>query len=163
MHGIRYLDIRVGYYRATEPQFWVNHGISRQQPLNKILRQVRDFVLETNEIVIFDVQEFPVGFGKSMDIHRKLVRYIQSELGELLVDPSVGWEVKLEQIWQFRRNIIFAYDHVEIVHEFPSLVFQSVQQRWGNVQTLIDLKRYLAPAGHSFTLLVLVNNDPFLN
>lgn len=61
MHGIRYLDIRVGYYRATEPQFWVNHGISRQQPLIKVLRQVRDFVLETNEIVIFDVQEFPVG------------------------------------------------------------------------------------------------------
>lgn len=61
MHGVRYLDIRVGYYRATEPQFWVNHGISRQQPLIKVLRQVRDFVLETNEIVIFDVQEFPVG------------------------------------------------------------------------------------------------------
>lgn len=61
MHGVRYLDIRVGYYRGTEPQFWVNHGISRQQPLNKVMRQVRDFVLETNELVIFDVQEFPVG------------------------------------------------------------------------------------------------------
>lgn len=60
MHGVRYLDIRVGYYRSLEPQFWVNHGISRQQPLNKIMRQVRDFVLETNELVIFDVQEFPV-------------------------------------------------------------------------------------------------------
>lgn len=61
MHGVRYLDIRVGYYRATDPPFWVNHGISRQQPLMKILQQVRDFVMETNEIVIFDVQEFPVG------------------------------------------------------------------------------------------------------
>lgn len=70
-----------------------------------------------------------VGFGKSMDVHRKLVRYIQSELGELLVDPSAGWEVKLEQIWKTRRNIILAYDHIEIVNEFPSLVFQSVQQR----------------------------------
>lgn len=61
MHGVRYLDIRIGYYRATEPQFWVNHGISRQQPLAKILRQTRDFVLETDEIIIFDIQEFPVG------------------------------------------------------------------------------------------------------
>lgn len=87
-----------------------------------------------------------------MDIHRKLVRYIQTELSELLVDPSAGWDVKLEQIWQSRRNIILAYDHIEIVHEFPSLVFQSVQQRWGNVQTLPELKRYLTPAGHSFTL-----------
>lgn len=61
MHGIRYLDIRIGHYRATQPPFWVNHGISRQQPLNEILTQVRDFVLETNELVIFDIQEFPVG------------------------------------------------------------------------------------------------------
>lgn len=87
-----------------------------------------------------------------MDIHRKLVRYIQTELGELLVDPAGGWEVKLEQIWQARRNIILAYDHVEVVHEFPSLVFQSVQQRWGNCQTLSELKRFLTPAGHSFAL-----------
>ncbi|XP_031627031.1 PI-PLC X domain-containing protein 1 [Contarinia nasturtii] len=151
-HGIRYLDIRVGYYRATDPQFWINHGISRQQPFINALHQVRDFVLETNEIVIFDVQEFPVGFGKSLDIHRKLVRYIQKELGELLVDPSGGWEVKLEQIWQNRRNIILAYDHIEMVNEFPSFIFQSVQQRWGNCQNLADLKRFLAPSGHSFTL-----------
>lgn len=61
MHGVRYLDIRVGYYRSSDPQFWVNHGISRQQPLAKVLRQVKDFVLATNEIVIFDIQEFPVG------------------------------------------------------------------------------------------------------
>lgn len=61
MHGVRYLDIRVGYYRASQPQFWVNHGITRQQSLTKVLQQVKDFVLETNEIVIFDVQEWPVG------------------------------------------------------------------------------------------------------
>lgn len=61
MHGVRYLDIRIGYYRGAETQFWVQHGISRQQPLDKIMRQVRDFVMETNELVIFDVQEFPVG------------------------------------------------------------------------------------------------------
>lgn len=61
MHGVRYLDIRIGYYRATQPVFWVNHGITRQQSLTKVLQQVRDFVTETNEIVIFDVQEWPVG------------------------------------------------------------------------------------------------------
>lgn len=92
------------------------------------------------------------GFGKTLDIHRKLVHYIQTELGELLVDPSAGWDIKLEQIWQTRRNILLGYDHLAIVQEFPSLVFQSVQQRWGNCQNMADLKRYLAPHGHSFTL-----------
>lgn len=81
-----------------------------------------------------------------------MVRYIQKELGELLVDPSGGWEVKMEQIWQSRRNIILAYDYTEVVHEFPSLVFQSVQQRWGNCQNLADLRKFLAPSGHSFAL-----------
>ena len=61
MHGVRYLDIRIGHYRSADPPFWVNHGISRQQPLNEVLNQVRNFVTETNEIVIFDFQEFPVG------------------------------------------------------------------------------------------------------
>lgn len=61
MHGVRYLDIRIGYYRAMQPKFWVNHGITRQQSLEKVLQQVKDFVMETNEIVIFDIQEWPVG------------------------------------------------------------------------------------------------------
>lgn len=61
MHGIRYLDIRIGFYRSYEPQFWINHGISRQQPLIQIIQQVKEFVQLTNEIIIFDIQEFPVG------------------------------------------------------------------------------------------------------
>lgn len=109
------------------------------------------FSLKAN-VHIFSFYDFK-DFGKSMDIHRKLVHYIQREIGELLVDPQMaGWDIKLEQIWQSRRNILLGYDHHQIVNEFPSLVFQSVQQRWGNCQNLADLKRYLAPVGHSFTL-----------
>lgn len=157
MHGVRYLDIRIGYYRSSEIHFWVNHGISRQQPLEKVLQQVRDFVMDTDEIVIFDVQEFPVGFGKKLDIHRRLVRYIHSEIGELLVDPSMTWDVKLENIWQNKRNIILSYDFVAVVQEFPSILFQSVQQRWGNVQSLEDLKSYLAPRSNMFTMQVFLD------
>lgn len=80
------------------------------------------------------------------------MRYIQTEIGELLVDPTHGWEVKLETIWQLKRNIILSYDHYDIVNEFPAFLFQSVQQRWGNCQNLSDLKRFLSPAGHSFVL-----------
>lgn len=152
MHGVRYLDVRVGYYRATQPQFWVNHGITRQQPLDRVLRQVKDFVLDTDEIVIFDIQEFPVGFGRNLDVHRKLVHHIHSEIGELLVDPSVSWDTTLDRVWQSKRNIILSYDYVAVVQEFPSILFQSVQQRWGNVQKLADLKRYLAPKANVFTM-----------
>lgn len=61
MHGVRYLDIRVGYYRNSEEKFFIYHGITKQRPLQEVINQVRDFVLETNEIVIFGLKEFPVG------------------------------------------------------------------------------------------------------
>lgn len=63
MHGVRYLDIRIGYissYRGND-EFKVVHGRDNQKPLSIVLKQVRDFVQETNEIVIFDIQEFPFG------------------------------------------------------------------------------------------------------
>lgn len=72
VHGIRYLDIRVGYYRSNNEKFWANHGISRLHPLSDILRQVKEFIDATNEIVILDFQEFPVGFGRGTDIHKQL-------------------------------------------------------------------------------------------
>lgn len=61
LHGARYLDIRVGYYRPTEEKFFIYHGITKQRPLKEVIQQVKDFVLETNEIVIFGLKEFPVG------------------------------------------------------------------------------------------------------
>uniref|UniRef100_A0A1L8DJ49 Putative glycosylphosphatidylinositol-specific phospholipase c n=2 Tax=Nyssomyia neivai TaxID=330878 RepID=A0A1L8DJ49_9DIPT len=142
MHGIRYLDIRVGYYRATK-QFWANHGIARLHPLRDILQQVKDFVKETNELVIVDIQEFPVGFGKTKDIHRLLVNFLHQELGEVLVDPDITWRGTLKDIWATKRNVILAYDKSSVVYEFGSIVFESVEHKWPNRQTLDELRKYL--------------------
>lgn len=143
MHGIRYLDIRVGYYKFMKPEFWGNHGISRQQPLIKILKMVREFVIETNEIVIFDIQEFPVGFGKKLDIHKKLLNLIQREIGDLMVEPNPAWRSTLKQIWATKKNIIVSYDHVSIAGQYADFVWRSVEQKWGNVQHIDDLKSFV--------------------
>ncbi|CAD6991260.1 unnamed protein product [Ceratitis capitata] len=58
LHGVRYLDIRVGYYRNTPERFYICHGVTRQRPLAEIIEQVKEFVLETNEIVIFGLKSF---------------------------------------------------------------------------------------------------------
>lgn len=92
------------------------------------------------------------GFGKSLDIHRKLVRLVQNEIGDLMVAPSNGWDVRFDQIWQSRTNIIVAYDNTAVVNEFSSLLFLAVQQRWGNCQSLSDLKRFLTPTGFSYPM-----------
>lgn len=92
------------------------------------------------------------GFGKELDIHRKLVHFIQNEIGDLLVDPNLTWDSTLSDIWKTNRNVILGYDYLALVHEFPSHLWHSVQQRWGNVQSLADLKRYLSPSSRSFIL-----------
>lgn len=61
MHGIRYLDIRVGHYSNTPEKFFINHGIIRQVSLIDVIDQIKDFLDETNEIIIFGLKEFPVG------------------------------------------------------------------------------------------------------
>lgn len=73
------------------------------------------------------------------------MQYIQREIGELMADPTMGWEATIETIWRTKRNIIVSYDHIAILQEFPALLWRSVQQRWGNVQTLPDLKKHLVP------------------
>ncbi|XP_030384337.1 PI-PLC X domain-containing protein 1 [Scaptodrosophila lebanonensis] len=143
MHGVRYLDIRVGYYRASHEKFFIYHGITKQRPLQEVINQVRDFVHETNEIVIFGLKEFPVGFGKGLGVHRLLVSYLREQFGELIVHPSLSWRATLRDIWTRKQNVIIAYDKHAIVQEFPHTVFGGVEQRWGNVQTWPRLERHL--------------------
>lgn len=143
MHGIRYLDLRVGYYRVTKEEFYINHGITRQVPLNDVLNQIRDFILETNEIIIVDIQEFPIGFGKDLTIHRKLVQFLKEKLGDLLVDPSLSWQVLLNDVWRRNQNIFLAYDHSSVVAEFPNVLFSKCHQRWGNVRDWNNLEKHL--------------------
>ncbi|XP_050319000.1 PI-PLC X domain-containing protein 1 [Bactrocera neohumeralis] len=143
LHGVRYLDIRVGYYRNTPERFYINHGVTRQRPLAEIIEQVKEFVLETNEIVIFGLKEFPVGFGKGLGVHRLLVSFLQQQFGDVIVHPSASWRATLNDIWSRQQNVILAYDKGQVVAEFPNTLFRSVEQRWGNVQTWPKLEKYL--------------------
>lgn len=142
-HGARYLDIRVGYFKNKEHVFYVTHGITRQRPLIEVVNHVRDFVLDTNEIVIFGVKEFPVGFGKDLQVHRLLVSFLRKQFGELLIDPEQSWSIQLNEIWKRRQNIFIAYDKYEMIAEFPEVLFPSVDQRWGNVRSWDKLERHL--------------------
>ncbi|BFF95217.1 PI-PLC X domain-containing protein 1 [Drosophila madeirensis] len=143
MHGVRYLDIRVGYYRASQEKFFIYHGITKQRPLQEVINQVKDFVHETNEIVIFGLKEFPVGFGKNLGVHRLLVSYLREQFQDLIAHPSLGWRASLRDIWSRQQNVILAYDKHAIVEENPQLLFGAVEQRWGNVQTWPRLETFL--------------------
>jgi hypothetical protein len=134
VHGIRYLDLRVGYYRSNNDKFWANHGISRMNPLAEVLQQVKEFVDATNEIVILDFQEFPVGFQGKTDVHKQLVFFLFEQLAEYAADPELGWDATLKEIWQSDKRVIVAYDHFGVVQsQNLGILWQSVRQRWGKV------------------------------
>ena len=61
IYGARYLDIRVGYYASQEIEWWGSHGVVAVVPFQTVINDVKTFLNNTDEIVIFDVQEFPVG------------------------------------------------------------------------------------------------------
>lgn len=150
-HGIRYLDIRIGYYGHLVPKFWVNHAIQRIQPLDYVLKQVREFVKDTNEIVIFDVQEFPVGFGDNLQIHEELVKYLEDHLTDVLVTNLV-WSATLNEIWATGKNVIVGYDLNKVVEKHPVTMSVSVQHKWGDVLNLPDLRKHLEWVAHLMAL-----------
>ncbi|KAH8353504.1 hypothetical protein KR084_011412 [Drosophila pseudotakahashii] len=143
MHGVRYLDIRVGYYRHSPDPFFIYHGITKQRPLQEVINQVKDFIYETNEIVIFGLKEFPVGFGKGLGVHRLLISYLRDQFQDLIAHPTLTWRASLRDIWARKQNVFLAYDHEAMVEEFPEILFGSVEQRWGNKQTWAQLETYL--------------------
>lgn len=149
LQGVRYIDLRVGYYRkSSSGQFWANHGISRLNPLAGVLEQIKQYALATREIIVVDVQEFPVGFGKGYEIHTQLIEFLQATLGEVMADPAIGWSGTLGEIWAGGRTVLLCYDHEFAARSYPHVVWRSVQQRWGNVQKVNDLKDYLFKVHH---------------
>ncbi|CRL07974.1 CLUMA_CG020986, isoform A [Clunio marinus] len=135
IHGIRYLDLRIGYYRSNSDKFWANHGISRLHPLTDILNLVKEFVDATNEIVILDFQEFPVGFGRGIDVHKQFAFFLFQQLEHYAVDPELTWDASLNDIWKTGKRIIIAYDYHRLVQtENLGILWYSVRQRWGKVK-----------------------------
>lgn len=51
----------MGRYPNNDMIFWGNHGPVRIVPLQAVINAVKFFLDNTEEIIVFDVQEFPVG------------------------------------------------------------------------------------------------------
>lgn len=144
MQGIRYLDLRIGHYRKSNPAFFIVHSVVRFQPLIEVLDAVKSFVEETNEIVIIDFQEFPVGFQQDeTGTHRKLVQFVYDQMKDHLIEPDGTWDVTLHDLWNKRGNVIIGYDKPGIQFEFREILWQSVEHLWPNRADVAGLVDYL--------------------
>uniref|UniRef100_T1GBM9 Phosphatidylinositol-specific phospholipase C X domain-containing protein n=1 Tax=Megaselia scalaris TaxID=36166 RepID=T1GBM9_MEGSC len=128
--GARYLDIRPSNYKLFFKKWYVNHGITIQQSLDTVMDQVKNFIDETGEPVIFGLKEFPIGLPKN---------------------PTDPWSVTIKEALndQTKSRVILAYDNLDIVEHFPSILFPAVKQNWGDKQTWNDLEEYLIYIRHN--------------
>ena len=58
LYGIRYLDLRVGYYKTTPEKFWIVHDFVKMNPLYEVVNDVRRFLTSTKELVIMDFHRY---------------------------------------------------------------------------------------------------------
>lgn len=100
-------------------------------------------------ILIFQLIQ---GFKKDMTVHRMLAMLLLNELEDVCADPGLTWDATLNDIWLQGRQIIVAYDHVEMVKEFGhNILWRSVRQRWGQCQTLQSLEKFLRDSRRNMT------------
>lgn len=132
--SIRYIDLRVGFYKTTDEKFWANHGIARLHPLTDILTQIKQFVDATNEIVIVDFQEFPIGF-QGIEVHEQFVFFLFEQMAEYAADSKqLSWDSPLDDIWRSRKRVILGYDHYGMAqNDQLGILWQSARHRWGKV------------------------------
>nr|CAD7258558.1 unnamed protein product [Timema shepardi] len=141
-YGIRYLDLRVGFYPFRNPVWWVNHGVVRLHPLQEFLDDVKKFVRSTQEIVLLDVHSFPVGFNYDSRVHQKLSSYLRQELGELATPTTLSWDSTLGEVWGSGRRLVLSYNKKEVV-DGSDILWPAVAHKWGNVDSLDNLYYYL--------------------
>ncbi|KAF7994164.1 hypothetical protein HCN44_011433 [Aphidius gifuensis] len=160
VHGIRYFDLRVGYYppishngtRIDEidnnhtSRFWINHDVIRINPLSNIIKDIKNFLdVARGEVVIMDFHRFPVGFEGRQGRHRKLISILHREFESLILKPSRGVDglgPTLNQIWNSGKRLIICYNDKHTVNEYEWL-WPPLTQAWGNQQTPEGLFEYL--------------------
>ncbi|XP_066583005.1 uncharacterized protein [Prorops nasuta] len=161
VHGIRYLDIRVGYYPSIPNgtvieedeedndhlnRFWVNHDVIRITPLSVIINDVISFLnVARGEVVIMDFHRFPVGFEGRPSRHKRLANLLHQEFGDLILKLDRGVEglgPTLNDIWSGGSRLIICYGDKQTAGEYDWM-WPPMTQAWGDQQTAEGLLQYL--------------------
>ncbi|XP_037517213.1 uncharacterized protein LOC119394065 [Rhipicephalus sanguineus] len=150
-YGIRALDLRVQYSRG---EFYITHDRVRGWPtVSEVLRDVREFVDETGEIVILDFHRFTVGFDEGYDDvparHLQLQHVIMQQLGGVLL-KRFDYFKKLEEIFGDSKNGLRLHGHVIAFYRsnyfrgpYANYLAPAILHRWANAKSLKELMKYM--------------------
>jgi len=143
--GVRFLDIRVGYYHTLEEKFWLVHGIIKTHPMSEGLEQVKEFLRSSRDVIVFEINGFEQPW--TQEAHELWKELLLIEFSRWLVTPGdLGWETTLQDIWnreglpEDEGRIIITYNDG---HTDPTLFYPEVSEHWGNVDEPEKLREYL--------------------
>jgi len=143
--GVRFVDIRCGFYPTTEERFWLVHGIIKTHPMIEGIADVKTFLMNTQEIVVWEVNEVTQKWDAAA--HEEYKALLISEFNDWLVVPGdLGWKTPLNEIWQ-RESLAEGQGRIIITYNNGytdrTKFFPEVNEHWGNVDEPEDLRRYL--------------------
>lgn len=150
--GIRSLDLRVGFIDGV---FWIVHDrFKAQVTVEAVLKQVRDFVKSTGEIVVLDFHRFTRGFHAGVDPvderHGMLVQLILKTLGDL-VAPRASFNATVQAILRScgllqtdgTNSTVFVMYNYKYQGPHSEFLCPGLVQNWADAQDVNTLVKYL--------------------
>ncbi|XP_055932459.1 PI-PLC X domain-containing protein 1-like [Argiope bruennichi] len=148
--GIRYLDLRVAYSQTSDSpneKFWITHSSFKTDiTVMDVVRQVKEFLKATREIVIMDFHRFVNGFQRKTAStrrrHRDLIALLERELEEFMIPVHYTSGATLEQLWNSDKRLYVGYAD-ERARTRSLYLFPAVKHLWGDKDKAGDLWSYL--------------------
>jgi len=148
MWGVRFVDIRIGFYPTTEERFWLVHDIIKTHPIMEGIENVKTFLRNTREVIVWENNGFMQVWNS--EVHKEWAERLVMEFDEWLVRPgSKGWDTTLEEALsspgpEGQGRIILTYNtNFAGGEEILQNYFREVREEWGGIDEPDDLKVYL--------------------
>lgn len=142
IYGIRHFDLRIGYYYKENGTFWLNHEFLKIHPFSVALKQIKEFLLATNEILVLDFHRFPVGFRSHTERYREFIQYITGELGDYMIPRSYGHNVTLNQLWSRNQRLLVTYSGEHFTES--QLLWPGLPQVWASTNQINRLCQHFS-------------------
>ena len=139
--GVRYLDIRIGYYPTRQHKYYLNHSFVSILPLYICLEDVAKFMSQTrDEIVIFDIHELEDSFDNHSEALPGLLTLLESYFHPWMLPNSFQSNSTLGSIWDTKNK--------RLIVTFPGNppsehYWKNVHHLWANTDDLDDLLKYM--------------------
>ncbi|XP_016958903.2 uncharacterized protein LOC108030524 [Drosophila biarmipes] len=156
--GIRYLDFSIGYKNMNTDNdadnFWIANENMLITPLVGILRDVRQFVKRSGEVVVLDFSSFPIGFYKHPEVYSSLFRLLRQELGDEAYRRNVSNNEHCadrnfrEILQQNMHHLVILFPAQELPYPYPESnmicpPWQRFSSSFMNISQTLDYMRLL--------------------